>query len=76
MISEHSPVDEAKWELGRAPCCGLGVTGVSVHRSPGKSIHRKKGVHASMGGKAAGRWRAGGRLQKTNLLALCRFWQP
>lgn len=55
------------------------VAGVSAHGSPGKSIHRKKGVFASRGRKAVGHQRTqGGKIKntETNILALCRVCLP
>lgn len=47
---------------------GLSVAGVGVHRSPGK---RKKGVLASMGGKAAGHWRTGAETTMKQTCLVC-----
>lgn len=47
---------------------GFSVADVSVHRSPGK---RKKGVLASMGGKAAGHRRTGRKHKMKQTCLVC-----
>lgn len=45
-------MDEPKWELGHAPCCGLGSEWL-VSVSTGPLAKERKGLLPSMGGKAA-----------------------
>lgn len=69
---------EPKWELGRAPCCELGsvwLVSVSTGHLAKACPERKEFLQAWVE-KQLGTGGLGGDYNETNLLSLCRLWQP